>query len=275
MARARNIKPGFFKNELLVEQSPFVRLLFIGLWTLADREGRVEDRPKRIKLELFPYDSEDVGEALTALADNGFISRYTAGGKSVIQILSFSKHQTPHGTEKDSELPDSNGDLTVNARDKNGYVTGGKRRNNVNPEENNVNPPLENVNPPANNALNPDSLNPDSLKHEPKPTPPSARSVSNGFAEFWQAYPKKTGKGAAEKSWAKIRPDDQILSAMLAALSWQTKSADWTKDGGTFIPHPATWLNAKRWEDQPLGPSAVVVSIGQPAQSTYREYRPS
>lgn len=163
MARARNIKPGFFKNELLVEQSAFVRLLFIGLWTLADREGRIEDRPKRIKLELFPYDSDDVGEALTALADNGFISRYTAGGKSVIQILSFSKHQTPHGTEKDSELPDSNGVLTVNTRDKNGYATGGKRRNNVNSEENNVNPPLENVNPPTNNALNPDSLNPDLL----------------------------------------------------------------------------------------------------------------
>ena len=64
MARARNIKPGLFKNELLVEQSLFVRLLFVGLWTLADREGRLEDRPKRIKLELFPYDSEDTDAAL-------------------------------------------------------------------------------------------------------------------------------------------------------------------------------------------------------------------
>ena len=49
MARARNIKPGFFKNEFLAEMPCEVRLLFIGLWTLADREGRLEDRPKRIK----------------------------------------------------------------------------------------------------------------------------------------------------------------------------------------------------------------------------------
>ena len=54
MARARNIKPGFFKNELLAEMPPETRLLFMGLWCLADREGRFEDRPKKIKMELFP-----------------------------------------------------------------------------------------------------------------------------------------------------------------------------------------------------------------------------
>ncbi len=106
MARARNIKPGFFKNEVLVELPIFVRLLFTGLWTLADREGRIEDRPKRIKLELFPYDDENVDAALNTLAESGFITRYEASGVKVIQITNFLKHQTPHGTEKDSELPD-------------------------------------------------------------------------------------------------------------------------------------------------------------------------
>jgi len=84
MARARNIKPGLFKNELLVEQSLFVRLLFVGLWTLADREGRLEDRPKRIRLELFPYDNDDVDSALNILVENGFIVRYQAAGFNVI-----------------------------------------------------------------------------------------------------------------------------------------------------------------------------------------------
>ena len=54
MARARNIKPGLFSNEVIAELPAFDRLLFIGLWCLADREGRLEDRPKRIKMELFP-----------------------------------------------------------------------------------------------------------------------------------------------------------------------------------------------------------------------------
>lgn len=56
MARARNIKPGFFKNELLAEMPPEIRLLFMGLWCIADREGRFEERPKKIKMELFPCD---------------------------------------------------------------------------------------------------------------------------------------------------------------------------------------------------------------------------
>jgi len=138
MARARNIKPGLFKNELLVEQSLFVRLLFVGLWTLADREGRIEDRPKRIKLELFPYDSEDTDAALEILSESGFIKRYEADGKRVIQIVNFLKHQTPHGTEKDSDLPAEDGSYTVNERNSNGCVTGNKRVNNVISAKNNV-----------------------------------------------------------------------------------------------------------------------------------------
>ena len=59
MARARNIKPAFFKNETLVELPVETRLLFIGLWTLADREGRLEDRPKRIKMEIYPAKREN------------------------------------------------------------------------------------------------------------------------------------------------------------------------------------------------------------------------
>lgn len=173
MARARNIKPGLFKNELLVEQPLFVRLLFIGLWTLADREGRLEDRPKRIKLELFPYDNEDTDAALKTLAECGFIDRYEACGKKVIQITNFLKHQTPHGTEKDSELPDKNGDLTLNERTPNGYTTGKKRSNNVKQDENNVHSAGNNGELAV--SEHPDSLNPDSLNPEEKKKKTSAK----------------------------------------------------------------------------------------------------
>lgn len=159
MARARNIKPGFFKNEMLADLEAFDRLLFIGLWCLADREGRIEDRPKRIKMELFPCDNYQVEHGLQALHKAGFIERYTVAEMAVIEVVNFSKHQSPHGTEKDSELPDCNGEFTVHERSKNGCVTGKKRKSNG--EET-----LDNVNPQFDNALNPDSLIPDSLNPE-------------------------------------------------------------------------------------------------------------
>lgn len=103
--RARNIKPGFFRNEVLGELSAHTRLLFIGLWTLADREGRLEDRPKRIKIELFPFDSIDIDPMLAELQSEGFIVRYEIDGRKLIEVENFVKHQDPHYKEKASELP--------------------------------------------------------------------------------------------------------------------------------------------------------------------------
>jgi hypothetical protein len=110
MARARNIKPSFFKNEILGEADPLLGLLFISLWTLADKAGRLEDRPLRIKAETFPYrENIDINGYLTQLLSLGFIERYKAvcDGKEVaiIEIVNFTRHQTPHSTEKASELP--------------------------------------------------------------------------------------------------------------------------------------------------------------------------
>ena len=107
MARARNIKPGFFKNEVLVALPFEVRLLFVGLWTLADREGRLEDRPVRIKMEVFPADAVDVDGGLSFLARDGFIERYEVEGRRYIQILAWQKHQNPHPREAQSEIPAS------------------------------------------------------------------------------------------------------------------------------------------------------------------------
>jgi hypothetical protein len=105
MARARNIKPGFFTNEELVELPMATRLLFIGLWTVADREGRLEDRPKRIKMAVFPADEVDVDAALDALQAAGFLLRYEIAGQRYIEVLAFNKHQNPHRDEKASTLP--------------------------------------------------------------------------------------------------------------------------------------------------------------------------
>lgn len=104
MARARNIKPAFFLNDELAELEPFARLLFIGLWCLADRDGYLEDKPKKIKASLFPYDDIDVDDLLNKL--NGkFIKRYKVNDGKYIFIFNFKKHQNPHYSEKTSEIP--------------------------------------------------------------------------------------------------------------------------------------------------------------------------
>lgn len=105
VARLRTIKPEFFQNEDLADLPISDRLLFIGLWTLADRRGILEDRPKRIKASLFPYDDFDVEIALQRLAEKGFLRRYASNGVSCIYITKFTKHQSPHQNEKESDLP--------------------------------------------------------------------------------------------------------------------------------------------------------------------------
>ncbi|HPL75674.1 MAG TPA: hypothetical protein PKW18_14030 [Candidatus Sumerlaeota bacterium] len=106
MARIRTIKPEFFLHEKLAELQPLTRLLFIGLWTLADRNGRLEDRPKRIKAELLPYDdAADVNEMLLQLHNDDFITRYEVDGKQYIQIDNFSKHQHCNLKEPDGTIP--------------------------------------------------------------------------------------------------------------------------------------------------------------------------
>jgi len=111
MARIRYIKPDFFTDEDLGCLPFHVRLGYQGLWCHADRAGRLEDRPKYLKSQIFPYDDVDMEEVLSTLSKNKttfpepFIERYEVNGRKYIQILKFSVHQKPHSTEKDSVIP--------------------------------------------------------------------------------------------------------------------------------------------------------------------------
>lgn len=73
---------------------------------------------------------------------------------------------------------------------------------------------------------------------------------ADGFDRFWAAYPNKKAKDKARKAWEKLQADADLTERIMAALEQQKKSRQWTKDNGEYIPHPATWLNGRRWEDQ-------------------------
>jgi len=76
------------------------------------------------------------------------------------------------------------------------------------------------------------------------------KQMQDAFDAFWAAYPKKVSKGAARKAWKQIQPDSELLAKMLAALGRARTCQSWTKDGGQYIPYPATWLRAEGWEDE-------------------------
>jgi hypothetical protein len=124
MPRTRQIRPGFFTNEALCSLPPTARLLFAGLWTIADREGRLLDSPSRIKAQLFPHSTVTIPSLLNDLAKTGFILRYAFSETSYIQIIHWHRHQRPHPREDASQIPPPEGymdDSQVNPR---GYPQG-------------------------------------------------------------------------------------------------------------------------------------------------------
>lgn len=175
--RIRSVKPEFFKHDVLGSLSPIARLLFIGMWCMADCAGRLEDRPKRIKVEVLPYDDADVEQLLSELCEHGFILRYSVEDQPLIEIPSFARHQRITGkeSEQESRFPSYQKKKVVKQRGNNGET----------PEK-----------------------HPESLETEGK------GDVCT-FDEFWCRYPKKKAKDQAVKAFAKVRISREILFAAL------------------------------------------------------------
>lgn len=113
MARIRSIKPDFFTDDKINELDPTTRLFFVGIWTQADRYGRLLDRPKHLRIKLLPCDRLDGEEMIQSMETEGLIIRYEIEGEKYIQVINFELHQRPHHTEAGSKIPDINGVVTV------------------------------------------------------------------------------------------------------------------------------------------------------------------
>lgn len=109
-----------------------------------------------------------------------------------------------------------------------------------------------NINASRNDFIESNNEQEDEIKEEKqvKEKSKTENKQQEYFSIFWASYPKKVGKGAAEKSWKKIKPTKDLLEKMLNAIETAKQSMQWNKDNGQYIPNPATWLNQKRWEDE-------------------------
>ena len=324
--RARDIKPGFFKSDQLAECSPWARLAFAGLWMLADREGRLEDRPKRIKAEILPYDNEDMDSLLNELQENELIIRYQVNGKRYVWIPKFLEHQRPHPNEKASEIPPYQPEQEV-VVPKIEPVTCQEEKQSEPREQALATKVQSTFNQgekcftPREQALRPSSLTPDILtpgstplyppkgepvadapasvsaqvqeaKHEaqeqPAPSPqPEPTAVTpqpeqptlspeqpakskrkkgrkdrrdelpvrpQDFDRWYSLFPRKDAKQDAVCAWNDADEEGVLpeITVLEKALEWQIQANDWNpRTRRNYIPMPATYLNARRWRDEP------------------------
>jgi hypothetical protein len=252
MARARNIKPGFFKNEELAELGPLAMLLFEGLWCLADKEGRLEDRPKRIKAETFPYFEADVDALLNGLANRGFILRYMVEERRYIQVVNW-HHQRPHSNETASVIPPCDDGLPI--------------------EEHGLRTKVDSAADQGEQdfGLIPDTLLSDTpLSESPLTEAPAARGreiYPPDFEAFWKRYPSGHGnKVKAGAAWSRMSRDDRRaaedgLEKWLRCDRWKrglVKSAD-------------VWLRDRWWADEP--PPSDLAARASPVAAPVRGAR--
>lgn len=116
--------------------------------------------------------------------------------------------------------------------------------------------PIDPVNPLTRSTHCPKGVNPltptigskESTKERLPPYPP--KGAVAGFESFWINYPRKEAKVAAERAWKKLSPSGPLFRSVMAALIVHKNRPDWRKEGGRFIPLPASWLNGRRWEDK-------------------------
>lgn len=220
MARIRTIKPEFFTSEDIVFLSPLARLLYIALWVEADREGRLVWKPATFKLRYFPGDDCQIELLCKELVERGLVIQY---GNGYAHIPSFKSHQHINPRESASQLPKPDEKSTRAPRV-------GTRQSRV------------------GTGANLDG-HPQGGKEGKERNDDDASS----FAQFYQAYPKKTAKPAAEKAFTAVKANGHLTN-ILKDIARRKLGDDWQKENGKYIPNPATYLQQRRWEDEVASP---------------------
>jgi hypothetical protein len=97
------------------------------------------------------------------------------------------------------------------------------------------------------------------MAHEPW-TLQRPADLAVSFNDFWNVYPRRVGKKAAQKAWDKLKPSAALVERIIASVEAHLDWPEWMKDGGAFIPHPATFINQGRWDDEPTTARRALIS---------------
>lgn len=228
MARRRFISNGIWTNPKFVSCSIPARLLFIGLVSHADDEGRLGGHPVEVGLQVFPADrvrAEKVDGWLAELSDVELVLRYSVEGRPLLEIPKFQEHQDSR-YRVPSQIPSF-------------QQSGGIRRH------------RQQVNDEVDVEVKALDLKIDQGNY--LSAPENGAGKSDAFETFWQEYPKprRKGKFEARRAWTALRPTSETVARIMRSLAAWKASFDWLKEGGKWIPWPQKFLNRHRWEEIP------------------------
>lgn len=278
MARSRIIKPAFFTDDELVELPFETRLLFIGLWTLADRRGRLEYRPKRIKMSIFPADDVPIEQMLKDLHIARKIILYEVDGLGCIAIPGFERHQKIHPKELESTINPPR--LAGSSREKvHLEITLGDIDSHLGDTQPDLG--VTQVSPRCDPGITLGDTQPDlgatqvSPRCDPNSLTSCSTSCSTSTSTSTSVSVSPRGgaaadtdlSGLAKSIWANHpkhrRPPVQAVERALAQLAMESPdptstaerisdnhtgwvaSEEWTKDGGRFVPNLLKWLDPR------------------------------
>jgi hypothetical protein len=207
----RIIKESICTSEEIDSLNHEQESFFYRLIVNCDDFGLLDARPMVLKAKCYPLKSFDIKRIqvnVSALVAAKLIRLYEVDGKPYLSVCSWSKHQQTRALRPKYPLPKTGSDINCNQLISDVPVF-----------------EIENENVIVSEA-----------------------DPMLGFDDFWNAYPKKVGKGAAEKAWTKAGINGSLQTVM-QAVAKQKQSDQWRKDAGQYIPNPATWINQRRWED--------------------------
>ena len=231
----RIIKESICTSDTIDQLTWFEEVFFYRLIVNCDDYGRFDARLPILKARLFPLKSvteKQISDALNKLSTVGIVTVYEYDGRPYLQLVTWDKHQQIRAKKSKYPAPEEACNQMIS----------------------------DDIKCPRN----PIQSNPN--KKPIQSESPNGEGAVSGFDLFWSAYPKKVGKKDAVKAWNKINPDKSLVKAIIEGVERWKGTEQWNKDGGQFIPYPATFLRQERWNDevQPIAPKQQA-----PAEKNY------
>lgn len=260
MARIRTVKPEFFTSEQVMNLPISARLAFIGLWCFCDDAGNHTASAKTLKAEVFPSDdvtSTEVQGYVDHLLEQGLLVIYEAEGKQYWHVTGWHHQRIDKPTIKHPPFraPAATAPVAVEAEESSPRVEGddgsqialGGLDEDSPSTTRGLDPGMEGKGKEGRNTPQPP-------KGGRRSKPAGSEHDPPGFAEFWAVYPRRDARQDAVKAFRQVgvHESPQLLQSVLAGVRAWSVHEQWVRDGGRYIPLPASWLRGRRWEDEAL-----------------------
>lgn len=226
-------------SDSISKLSPFDEVVFIHLIVTVDDYGRYYGNVDIVKGALFPtrkeFSVEKIDASLKHLEEAGMVRRYKCEGKEYLELTSWMKYQKPRAKSSKFPGPEDADPEAIQTTIENTCV----------------------------------QIQTETISNKVKPV----KVDMEKFDKFWAAYPKHKDRKRAIDVWKKINPDDELFEKIMTGLKEQSKSYDWLKEDGRFVPMPTTWLRNERWNDQIRTQKVTVMAQNEEVRDGQNPFR--